>query len=317
MKLTPIKSYRDPAYPTNAILTQHPEFLRVLPRRWHNNALVLGSLAGIIALMEQSPALAEDKPAQRVAPIFVHGEGRAAFGGDGPFPPALLTEGEARVVIEEEAKKAGIDLTTRGYKLNNIKLPVTYNYTLSSAQRAQLVQVVKDVENENKTRMPGSSTITSTRAGDVLAEEDKKPLTTQGDLELDGWNEKLQIGYEFVSDEDFVAWQNKDLRSMSTVSTHDYLGTARTLQTGIGKTNTKAIVAVFYQPAANKKKAVIPPDLPKNYNELSEDGKKAAQAACHKEYLKGLTTAAEKATADELRNQVKDFLAWLKAQGVI
>ena len=62
MKLSPLKDYRAPDYPTQEILTQYPKLLRTVPRRWHNSPLVLGTLAGLLTLMEQSPAGAEEKP---------------------------------------------------------------------------------------------------------------------------------------------------------------------------------------------------------------------------------------------------------------
>jgi len=80
MKLAPLKNYRGPDYPTREILDQHPELLRVLPRRWRNSPVVLGTLAGLLALMEQSEVRAADKSALHVAPIFEHGSGQGAFG---------------------------------------------------------------------------------------------------------------------------------------------------------------------------------------------------------------------------------------------
>ena len=47
MKLAPLKNYRGPDYPTREILDQHPELLRVLPRRWRNSPVVLLSLIHI------------------------------------------------------------------------------------------------------------------------------------------------------------------------------------------------------------------------------------------------------------------------------
>ena len=108
MKLSPLKNYRQPDYPTQEILAQHPELLRALPRRWQNSPVVLGTLAGLLALMEQSTAKAADKSTLHVAPIFEPGKGQGAFGCLAVSPPVFLTDAEPREAIEEEAKKAGV-----------------------------------------------------------------------------------------------------------------------------------------------------------------------------------------------------------------
>lgn len=54
MKLKPVESYRVPEYPTQDDLRQEAELLRKVPKRWCGKRVVLGALAGALALMNQS-----------------------------------------------------------------------------------------------------------------------------------------------------------------------------------------------------------------------------------------------------------------------
>lgn len=300
MKLAPLKHYRRVEYPTQEILNQHPELLRVLPRRWHSNPVVLGTLAGLLALMEQSIAMAQDKQSLRVAPIFVHGEGRAAIGGDAAYPLVLLTEAEARKVIEEEASKAGLEFSTRDHKLRGVDLPITDEFVF-----------LEKLEQQHRK---------------FLREHGKKPANTnntskKGDLELGGWNPKLQTGYKFLALKDFQAWERKDNLGRCTVSVYDMLDTARRLQVGLRNVNETGAVAVFYEPVGKPSKDMeYPRPLPtesKDGNALSKEEKDKAAERASQEYWKQYDATAKKVGEEQLRSQVKDFLAWLKAQGVM
>jgi len=295
MKLSPVRKYRGANYPTREILNQHPELLRVLPRRWQNSPVVLGTLAGLLAMMEQSPLQAAETNSLHVAPIFEHGSGQGAFGCVAVSPPVFLTEAEAREVIEEEARKAGVDFSERGHKLNRVSLPVTDEFAFLE-------------------RMDQNGGKKQEKAG-------KKSQT--GDLELSGWNAKSQVGYKFVAIDDFRAWESKDRNGMCTVSEYDLLDAAKRLQAGLGSAKESGTVAVFYEPAGSASRNLKfpePPAEPKNGKVLTEAEKQTQERATEKawaEYSKKYEATAKNAGKEDLRSQVRDFLSWLKAQGVI
>ena len=295
MKISPLRKYRGADYPTREILQRHPELLRVLPRRWQNSPVVLGTLAGLLAMMEQSTASGADKTPLQVAPVFEHGSGQGAFGCVAVSPPVFLTEAEAREVIEEEAKKAGINFSERGHKLNGVALPVTDEFAFLDRM---------DQTSGKKPQKPA-----------------KKSQT--GDLELNGWSVKLQAGYKFVALAEFRAWEDKDSNRGCTVSKYDMLDAARRLQAGLGSAKESGTVAVFYEPAGTAPRDLKypePPAEPKNGKALTEADKKAQELAAKKaweEYSKKHEAAAKKAGAEDLRMQVRDYIEWLKAQGVI
>jgi len=290
MKLSPLKNYRQPDYPTQEILAQHPELLRALPRRWQNSPVVLGTLAGLLALMEQSTAKAADKSTLHVAPIFEHGKGQGAFGCVAVSPPVFLTEAEAREVIEEEAKKAGVEFSERGHKLNGVALPVTDEFAFLD-------------------RM------------DPKGAKKKTGKTSQlGDLELNGWDAKLHAGYKFVALADFKAWEGKDGRGC-TVSEYDMLDAAKRLQAGLGAAKETGTVAVFYEPAGTAPQNLkFPYPESKNGKALTKEETEAREKAAREEmekFWKAREAAAKKAGEEDLRMQVRDYIAWLKAQGII
>lgn len=94
MRIEPVRRYPHPKLPTREVADENPELLRLLPKRWQTNPAVLAALIGAGVLMQCSrPAMAEE---------------RGVLMGKIAPPRAMLTESEARAVVVDEAKKAGI-----------------------------------------------------------------------------------------------------------------------------------------------------------------------------------------------------------------
>jgi hypothetical protein len=113
----------------------------------------------------------------------------------------------------------------------------------------------------------------------------------KGTLLLDGYDKEKKIGYEFISTEDYGKWKAKS-NMQSTVEEFDFLTTAKLLQAGMIENKSEAAVGIFYNPMAS-----------------SKPGQKLDIKA-----IREYTTETAK---EDLREQVKDFLQWLKAQGII
>jgi len=249
MKIAPVTHYREPEFPTRAILDAQPELLRRVPRRWQRHALVLTTLATACLLTADRWSWSADAPAKtaRIAPIFQHGDGRGSFGCDAVAPPVFLGEDEARQVIIEEGKRAGLDFHADVLTLPDVAVPLT------------------PPEGARERKDP------------------KGPKTQQKPLALDGTDEKRHISFEFISEKDYAAWRDKpeNYRGFSSVSHVDYLATAQTLHDGLLQAKPEGAIGIFYEP------------LP-SYSE-----------------------AAKEQAREELRQQVRDFIVWLKGQGVI
>jgi hypothetical protein len=291
MRIKAVRRYATPDYPTRDYLMEHPELLRWIPKRWQHNRLVLGTLGLIVPLILARPTLAQDaKDATvRVAPLFVHGEGRGAFGCIVINPPVFLSEDEAREVIRDEAKKAGIEFTDDGLTLKDASVPVTDRY--NSEARDKMQEAWGDSSQENSTR---------------------SPQMQKRDLVLDGYDKKHGIAFEFISERDFKQWESQDRRMISTASNFDFKTTAERLAQGLAKTQGDAIVAVFYEPS------VSPPN-PFTAKHSSDSSRPSMNATKNEQetHQESPKKAAKELGKKELREQVRDFLGWLKSQGVI
>jgi len=297
----------------------------VLPRFWCKHPIVLCNV-GLLALMGLSPCSAKDKPALRVAPIFVHGDGEGSTGCGGLNPIGFLTEDEAREVIEDEAQKAGLAFTGRGRKLANVPIPYRENFvvwedpkpdeTPISATKAECIRMLTrrwiSPENGFQKKSPVQT---------------KKYLRTM-DVELTGWNPQKQIGYRFVRPAEFGSCDSKriinyekgpdgTLKRISDFSPTDCasLVAAQRLSQGLQKVNEPGIVAVFYDPAGK-----VPANL--RLREPRNDDSQATYMQIWNSYRdeskrREREAAAKNMGKDELRSQVKDFIAWLKRQGLI
>ncbi|MHB0998916.1 MAG: hypothetical protein ACYC27_06690 [Armatimonadota bacterium] len=123
--------------------------------------------------------------------------------------------------------------------------------------------------------------------------------TSQSSLQLDGTDRKRNISFEYVSESDFNKWE-KHGEFASSAYTYELLNTAKSLREGLKKAEPSGTYAVFYDPMSI---------LPDNWY-VGPD------TDWEKRYAKA-EAQATKTSRDELRKQVKDFIVWMKAQGVI
>lgn len=93
MKLEPISQYTTPKLPTRKIVDAHPELLRLLPKRWQGNAAVVTALMGAGLLMQSSGSVLAEQGARLAGDVMI---------------TVSLSESEARRIIVEEAKRAGV-----------------------------------------------------------------------------------------------------------------------------------------------------------------------------------------------------------------
>jgi hypothetical protein len=279
MRMKPVRYYAPPAYPTRDYLVEHPELLRLVPERWRHNRIVLAVLSAAAFMLTSCKEMAEAEPGgtpSHVAPIFVHGAGRGSFGCVAMNPPVFLSEEEARQVIQEEAKKAGLDFASDALKVNDVDVPVTDRYGSD-----------EDREKTDKT---------------ATEHKDKKRRTRTQDFVFDGYDKKHDVAYEFVSEGDFKQWERND-SGISTASDFDLKGASETLRSSLQEKRLRTTVAVFYEPGATPPWMKTPGAGPKNGD--------------WKAFFEKEKAAARQIGREELRKQVRDFVQWLKAQGVI
>lgn len=104
-----------------------------------------------------------------------------------------------------------------------------------------------------------------------------------GDLLLDGYDEKHKIAFEIVSMSDTKRWLEGRVKFHMSVDFYDVRGVAQLVRTGLDAAKPNVHIGVFYDPMVSAKR------------------RKTAQRLDER----------------QLRQQVRDFIQWLKAQGVI
>ena len=136
------RARRTPEYPQRELFIHHPELLRgYMPLSWKTKSALLAALFAFTACGREDPdgpgpasggtpvvqtdgrsasgaaartaTKRQKKDTSHVAPLFAHGEARGTFGCIVVSPPVVLTEADARAVIEEALTSAGIAVDTR------------------------------------------------------------------------------------------------------------------------------------------------------------------------------------------------------------
>jgi hypothetical protein len=121
----------------------------------------------------------------------------------------------------------------------------------------------------------------------------RKPMIQKISIALDGTDPQRNLSFEFVSDKDLAVW-DMGSRYSGTLGEIAIEPVAKGLQKGFSKTVTGQTVGVFYDPVS-----IYSFDKQSSFP-ASSTRKEAKEKSIH-----------------ELQEQVKDFIAWLKTQGII
>ena len=246
-------------------------------------AFVLTALGGrwrIIAATEEGKIV--------VAPIFEHGPGRCYMGCMAVSPPVFLSEEEAMHVVREELGKHGVRLG-KGITLKDTHIS---RRTVAYENGKERVGEIKDDIRTEADREAAA-------ARDPAAAAD-----LPGPLKLDGVDAAKRIGVKCVlhpiySASGGVLWS----------SAEDYIEAARYVaDTARRQSHEPIYLGVFYEPAPHAETLVWP-----DTEGLSEADADRAIAKAADEAMKKSKAKAGKL----LREQVDDFVAWLKKQKAI
>ena len=234
------------------------------------------------------PSQAQTGTLVTTAPLFRHGEGLGATGCVVVHPPAFLSEEEALALITDELKKNGVNLTEHNTFLPGLTVPV-------SSYQAQLNWVTGEHRMQvQRGRVP---------------------------LAVDGFDPQLRIAVEFASRRDFRELHGPWIeRISSTAYVVESKAVAEWLLTEVGSQSGWLYFGAFYDPCMLS-------DLPIDYERLQQlrraeelvgDNEilhnEANEISSRLEAGRRLTKAQAE---DQLRLQVRDFVAWLKAQGAL
>ncbi len=299
MKSKPVRRYATPKYPTRLEVAARPDLLRRhQPPAWRQwpeltRAVGLFLLADTAQLLaapgppKDSHARAETNALAVVAPIFQHGEGRGATGCIVMSPPVFLSEEEALQVIREEMAAKGVQLGT------------------------------------NKVALAGVGNGTAMNQAPFMA---------------DVADPKRKVFVEFLAQYDAPQWEWARQEeehpdgpfTFSTVRSYDMPKTAAYLADRVKRRATERVYfGTFYDPLAGhidyeKMIAALPRPAT---GAVSTVGKAKAGAKAVGRSVSGyldsrtplekMESGAKALSRRLLREQVRDFVKWLQAQGAI
>lgn len=301
MKIFPIKSYKNPRYPTKELFINKPNLLsEYAPVSWKTKAAVAGALVmfvffgGQCLLSEKGnigkklriaqkfankkdaaakPPTRVQLPAKqdaacRVAPVFCRGDGIGVVGCIITAPPTFISENSARCIIEEEFARENIFFNINDAKIQGEKQYAVYSYGFEDNFE---IGLGKKFYNENT---------------DII-----KPLI------IDGFNKELNLGYVFISANDFEDMTIPGTRgSFMLWNTREL---AMYMQDRLERMN-KANMAIFYDPVSSANTGGIAV----NVMTLGTVGLVSEKLASMK-------------SKELLRQQVQDFLRWAKQEGIL
>jgi hypothetical protein len=289
-KLTskPATRLRQPAYPAKLQALADPDLLaNHVPPAWLARAEIAGTIgvflaANVAGCSDKPPPRGSGKPDPRlekvaiVAPIFVHGEGRAADGCSAENFPVYLSEQQALQVITEELSAAGLNMSQQAIQVPDVMIP-------------------------QRTREWGEDWITG-KGLHKLRElsTGAQPLTA--DLEDPG----RHVALKYISRKEHDKCGGNSLGGFGI--TYDFKETAQYVDNQVREQARGLYFAAFYDPAG--------PGLEMHYTYEASANITGPPLPSEEAEARAMRRA-EEPSKRLLRQQVKDFVDWLKGQGVI
>lgn len=292
----PVKRYPSPKYPTQETVIKDPKILYVTPKRRKGKpgvmtALVLTITTGLTACGSSGPETSSGAVVSPDSSNLGASSTVSEYVTIGEVPDASVP---VAVPAGDSPSLGPIPVFEHGngrgsYGCVSVAPPVFLS-------EEEAIQVIREEAQAQGVYFDSQKTISGTFPGTDLSGSADDPGTWEGDLELDGYDANLNIGVEFISTNDISDW-HQDHGVMSSVSSYEALKTAQELSEATEN------VAVFYDPmSADSREFDFDWDDP--------DGDYDAYSAAY-------TAQQKEIVIEDLRTQVRDFLEWLKGQGVI
>lgn len=175
MEIKSVKQIKVPNYPLKEEVS-YIDLKEVVPKKWVKNTvitiamgvLVVSTLAlnktqstavvpdpeitGTQGTIIDGSAVGEPKSnTLMVAPLFLHGEGRGAFGCVMIAPPVFLSEQEALEIVNEVAKEYGLNFTDDDVpSLHNVIEPSVNLYSRRKSDSKEIIDLRVDFVDKDK-----------------------------------------------------------------------------------------------------------------------------------------------------------------------
>ena len=292
----PVKRYSPPKYPTQETVMKDPKILYITPKRWKGKpgvmtALVLTITTGLAACGSSGPDASSGAVVAPESSGFGTSSTVSEYVTIGEVPDASVP---LTTPVGETPSLGSIPVFEHGlgrgsYGCVSVAPPVFLS-------EEEAMQVIREEAEAQGVNFDSQKTISGTFPGTDLSGTVSDPGTWEGDLKLDGYDAKLNIGVEFISTDDVSDW-HQDHGVMSSVSSYEALQTAQALS------DVTENVAIFYDP------------MSADFREFNFDWEDPE--GDYDAYSVAYTAEQKEKVIEDLRAQVQDFLEWLKGQGVI
>ena len=263
--------------------------LVAVPTRWKRNAAACAALTATVALLAACKPDAESVVAAETTTAIVTPEITQS-----PTPsltPAPTPSPTPKILREVPVFEHGAGRGSFGCMVVNPPIFLS---------EGEALDVIREVAAENGLRFGSTAILDDIDIpviGDIASQsrEAVEYKTKNGTLLLDGFDEEKCIAFEYVSADDIDQWRdNKIQSSVSSFLTHDV---SMTLAKHMEQADKGMTVGVFYDPVIHSSQVRRSKDSGDDYTTFRQEAMRLAK--------------------DELKKQVLDFIAWLKAEGII
>ncbi len=302
----PVRRSAEPRYPTRVEALADPDLLRLhIPPSWLSRKEMAGLLGVFLAVngggcSKEPSSGPSTRPAGNdlvgkaaiVAPIFEHGDGRGVDGCMVINPPVFLSEQEALQVIREELGQAGLSFSQADTPMEGVSIPLR-------------------IETRREDWITGRTGLTAKPSG-----RDARPLR------LDLRDSAHGVGVEFVSQSDCGEMRTDHDDSTGTITwssvhEYDFKSTANWISKCANEQGRSLRLGVFYDPLERSKPRTDSRQTSRPPGGL-DDVEAMKAALLEIESILKMTREERLVESKRLlREQVKDFVDWLKGQGVI
>ncbi|OPZ85659.1 MAG: hypothetical protein BWY74_03849 [Firmicutes bacterium ADurb.Bin419] len=297
MEIKPLEKYKSPKYPVKYVVLNNPNMLKNIPNRWKGNAKVGIALSSLLLFTltacSHSGKNLPDKAASSIKPADLSNRKIAANIIPGQKVSPIFEHGEGSgsfgcvsvsppaFLSEEEALGIIVEEASK------------YGLTLHPGAE-ELETTIELNTTQSQEEIVFSDTTIIDRDTFVKIDPGNHKYTRLGKVRLDGGNEDGRIYFEYVSVDDFKQW-NPNFSEGGIFFTYDIKKTAQAFVESIMDKTDHKYVGTFYDPMPLMEVTLTTEDYTENE----------------------IAAISLKASENELREQVRDFICWLKAEGVI
>ncbi|NWJ50660.1 MAG: hypothetical protein HXX14_07340 [Bacteroidetes bacterium] len=280
MKIKPVKQKREPGYPTIETYIDHPELLsRNIPLAWIKNQYAATTLATFI----------------------ICSCGNQASSGKAKSESIVMADSfskDQKPKSVQNVKKDSVKIArifSHGDGSGAIGCEVMSPPVFISEDEARKI-IFDALKAENIVFDTNDCQVLKFSAPDIASdcfsmEKGKQKKTTKVELKMDGYNAEHNLAIEFVSIADFEKFKDENDRCMSSVQGYDTKKAAELIREEL-RLHSKTNAAVFYDPLPLVK-----------YKENIRWDKNEKET--------------QKEAREQLLAQVKDFIDWIKKEGII